>query len=206
MQWTLHVDVLRYENCIEDQILILDYLIKVIKTDLQAECMASIFYTEDQDSRAIEFPFPSYYYDENLISYSTKSDEIIPVNLSLSSFIVVPWNRQSMISSIKKVFKYGFNTSANQNAFYYPYLYLCHVDNGTHSVSCGINFKEGLIRAYLCDIVPSFRHIYSDGKNWRSLHTNSIIEPLIDFRIGVIYEVAKIKYRLEQEMALEVTL
>ena len=41
-----------------------------------------------------------------------------------------------------------------------------------------------------------FEHIRTDGLHWYSTHNNIQLGEVYDFRVAIIYEIAKIKYNL----------
>ncbi|WP_332249267.1 DUF6710 family protein [Thermoanaerobacter mathranii] len=45
------------------------------------------------------------------------------------------------------------------------------------------------------DVSKLFDHVYTDGLYWYNTHNNQKLEDdLLDFRIGIIYEISKIKH------------
>lgn len=48
------------------------------------------------------------------------------------------------------------------------------------------------------DITELFPHVCTDGQNWYNAHTDETIGDVIDFRVSIIYEIAKVKHQLEK--------
>ncbi|WP_423055302.1 DUF6710 family protein [Zhaonella formicivorans] len=85
-------------------------------------------------------------------------------------------------------------------AYYFSYVDICYVCNGNHSVASGIVYKKGHIEAKVYDITRLFEHVYTDGLYWYNSHNNDILDDLFDFRVGVIYEVSKLKYGVKADL------
>lgn len=184
----------------EDQIIILDFILDAIREDLKTSCLTSIFYNRENFEGIHSRPFPDNYYDEsgNLLTIPCGDKETKEVDLSKECVLVFPWHRGRLRSQIKNIYRNKFIYQDNNHfSYYYPYLKICYVWNGYHSISAGIVHKKGYIKAKEKDITPLFRHIYTDGLYWYNSHTKEKLFDLFDFRVGLIYEISKIKYKLE---------
>ena len=84
--------------------------------------------------------------------------------------------------------------------YYYKELNICQVMNGNHSIAAGIYTEKGTVLAKIVDMKPLFENLKTDGAYYYSIHNNTIIEEVQDFRIAVIFEIAKMKYKLENEL------
>ncbi|OZV13653.1 hypothetical protein CIW83_02965 [Tissierella sp. P1] len=191
---------LEYEETNYDKILILDYMINVIKLDLQYDLLTTILYSEEYFSKQVGLAFPIYYYDEQGNQFETYPDdgERRKVDLSKDCVLVLSWNRNRLRNSIKNIYKNKFEYhSSNHLAYYFTRIDVCYAYNGTHSISSGVGHKKGFIEAVECDVSKLFDHVYSDGISWYNIHNNSELTIISDFRIAILYELAKIKYNLE---------
>ena len=186
------------EGTNEDKIVILDFILNLIKEDLKTALLTSIFYNEE--SVTIDLPFPLVYENESGEQITLEFDKTLTREISLAQdcVLVVAWVKEGLIEQIKNIFNNGFGfEEKNHSAYYYPYIEICYVYNGTHSITSGIGHKKGVIKAEIREITPLFQHVYTDGRYWYNQHTKEKFKELWDFRIGVIFEVAKIKYLLE---------
>lgn len=196
------LDYIRRLICSEDdndkKLLILDYILNVIKRDLHAEFQAALFY-EGDNVRKINTPFPTFYRNENgdslCIEIKNKYKEI---DLSKDCIFALPWKSLSVIRTINMLSEIDFEyiKTSHRALYYYP-IDICYIWNGIHSISLGMYFKKGTIEANYCDITPLFNNIATDGAHWYNVHTNTIIDDLYDFRTGLLFEVARMKYNIE---------
>lgn len=189
---------LKYENNKEDKIIILDFILNVIRKDLQYDTLNTILYSSEYFTREIRFLLPIYYYDKDGNEFDIYNEKgYKDIDLSEECVLVISWNRDRIRNSIKNIYKNDFEYHAsNHLAYYFTHIDICHVYNGTHSISSGIGHKKGIIKAKKCDIVGMFEHVNTDGKQWFNTHNNLVLNEVFDFRIAILYEIAKIKYNL----------
>ena len=128
----------------------------------------------------------------------SKPKEYKEVDLSNNCIFALPWRSISVISTVNMLSEIDFEyIEGSHGALYFNPYDVCYVHNGIHSISAGMHFKKGKIVADYCDITPLFSNISTDGASWYNIHTNTVIEELCDFRIGLLFEVAKMKYNVE---------
>ncbi|MBP2071393.1 hypothetical protein J2Z80_000907 [Thermoanaerobacterium butyriciformans] len=184
--------------------MILDYMLSVIREDLKYDMLTNILYREkwfDKDLR-IPLPFPYYYYNEEGIRFSIyETDaEKKAIDLSNECVLVFPWHREKMRESIKNIGRNEFIYQKNNHkAYYFSPVNICFVYNGMHSIAAGVGFKKGHIKATEYDVSKLYDHVYTDGVWWYNRHSNQRLDDLLDFRIGIIYEISKMKYQIEKE-------
>ena len=179
-----------------NQKILLDYILSVVKTDLISEYIADVFYkSEVREWNSI---FPMVYYNEyGEEIHLHENNKIKHVDLGKNNVIVLPWNRDRMVDAIKNVFRNKFRyISNNHMAMYFTEMDLCYVYNGIHSITAGVILKNGVIEAKEIDISQTFKHIRADEKNWYNSHTGEVLLEMCDFRLGVMYEIAKIRHKL----------
>ncbi|CAK7051902.1 DUF6710 family protein [Tissierella carlieri] len=194
-------DILEYEHNIEDQIIIIDFISNLVKEDLKTDLLTTIIYSEQHFERNINFPFPYEYYDKlgNRLTIKPEREVMRDVDLSKDCVLVVSWNRERLRNSIKNIYKNEFEYHDwNHLAFYFTHIDVCYAYNGTHSISSGIGHKKGFIKAKEYDISNLFDHLYTDGVSWHSVHDKTKLGDIFDFRIAILYELAKIKYNLRK--------
>jgi len=196
---------LKAENTKEDKLLILDFMIDVIKEDLKYDFLTDIFYREEYFEKGVRIPppFPYSYYDESgrRISIFEKKIGTKKVDLAKECVLVFPWHRERMRESIKNI---GSNEFIYDKYNHYAYCFspvgICFVYNGMHSTAAGIGFKKGYIEAPEYDVTGLFEHVNTDGLYWYNSNNNSkLIDELLDFRIGIIFELSKLKYQIERK-------
>lgn len=190
---------LEHEKEEQDKIIILDFMLDVIRNDLQYDVLTTILYSSECFSREINFLFPIYYYDELGNKFNTYPNEKTYRNVDLSKdcILVIPWDRERLRNSIKNIFRNEFEYhDSNHLSYYFTHIDICHAYNGLHSISAGVGHKKGFIKAVECDISKLFNHIYTDGESWYNCHNNDKLDDVFDFRVAILYELAKIKYNL----------
>lgn len=189
-------------SAITDKLDILEYFISTVKVDLQTDLLSAIIYSGD-NLKEFNFPFPTYYHDENGIeqcAYQADETERKLVDLANDCVLALPWKDQSYISKLlhlkKDVFCFD---KCSHECYYYEYVDLCYVLNGIHSISGGITYKKGSILAKVFHTKLLFPNIYTNGAQWFNVHTNQSTGEVQDFRIAIIYELCRIKYNIETE-------
>ena len=193
--------VLETEKSDKDKVIVLDFMLKAIREDLKTDLLTYIFYSEEYFAGRLDYPFPLYYSDEQGNELSLKEEEAIEIDLAQDCVLTLPWNRSRLRNQIKNLFNNDFVYDSNNHwAYYFPYLRLCYVYNGKHSVASGIVYKKGRIEAKQYDITELFPHIHTDGQSWYNSHTREKKGDLADFRLGIIYEIAKTKHQLEKSI------
>lgn len=174
--------------------LILEY---IINTLLDYICAESIF-KPLCNLNSFPIPFFSNFYNEkgNTLSFNDSSKKA-NVNLSSTKIYLHPWNnvrtRESLVNISENDFVYDKN---NHFAIYYPYINLCYVTCGNHSINAGRYFRKGSIVADEYDLSACFPHIETDGSYWFNTHTNEPLIPVDDYRFAAIFTIAKMKYEL----------
>lgn len=196
---------LTYEKDKNDQIIILDYILAVVREDLKTDLLTTILYNEESFSKTINSPLPYNYYDEhgNILDTIPKEDnrKKTKVDLSKDCVLVLSWDRDRLRNSIKNIYKNEFEYhGSNHLSYYFSHIDVCYTYNGTHSISSGIGHKKGFIEAVYCDVSKVFEHLYTDGVSWYNSHNNDRLTDLFDFRIGIIYEIAKLKYKMIEKL------
>ena len=193
---------LERESKKEDKIIILDFMLDVIREDLKTDLLTTIFYSKENFEKKIGILFPVSYYDEhgNKICLFAGKEKMVTVDLTKDCVLVLPWRRTSMKNTILNIFKNKFEFDKyNHKAHYFSHVDICYVHNGKHSIASGIVHKKGHIEASEWDVSRLFKHVYTDGRSWYNSHNNDKLDDLFDFRVGIIFELAKMKYKVEKD-------
>ena len=186
------------EACNKNRIIILDFMINAIKNDLKTDLLSKIFYSKENFKKEFRYPFPLIYFDKERNELSTSKKVFSEINLATTCVLVLPWHRKRLCEQIKNIYHNDFiNIKSNHMAYYFPYIELCYVYNGKHSISSGIIHNKGTIEVEQYDITELFPHINTDGRSWYNSHNNEKIGEVVDFRVAIIYEIAKMKYNIE---------
>ena len=159
----------------------LEYALDVIRTDLIASYQAKQFYREIIRKEANPFPFPDRF----------RCAEKIEVDLAATPVFTVPRKRDSIIELLPHLKKERFAGNDNHRAIHYPYMDICYVYDGVHSVTIGKYYKTGVITAETYDMRKVYETIYVDGEKWRYKNTGDMIADVFDYRLAVIFEIGR---------------
>lgn len=195
-------ETLEKEYNLNDQVTILDYILRVVKEDLKTDLLTTILYSEKYFKKRMNYIFPINYYDENGRRFSLCVDESREQDVDLKNdcVLVLPWNRDRLRGTVKNISKNNFRYDAlNHMCYYFTHVDIYHAYNGTHSISSGIVYRKGTIKAQVCDIGKLFPHVYTDGIKWYNYHDNTELADVFDFRIAIIYEISKEKYKIQSK-------
>lgn len=201
LQYGLH-----YAATIDEKIDVLNYVLTVLREDLKYSLIAEVIYKEEAIDLDTRF-FPDYKtLDgtwENIKEYQSETTKEIV--LSEDCVIGIPWKPDRIWEKVTFMLKEPFIRDSNHQAIYFPELKVCFVLSGNHSIAVGVIYKKGVIKANECSIIPAFAHLKSDGDNWINSHTNEILEPVKDFRIAAMYEIARLIQQYEEKVNADIT-
>lgn len=177
---------------------VLDFLLEAVRNDLKYDQLTRILYRRGVESWVWP-PFPPVCYDErgNRIELFAGEPQERPVNLADDCVVVVPWDRRRLRLSIETVGAEGFQFDGGKHkAWYFLPLDVCWVFDGRPSIAAGVGLRRGWIRAIECDVSALFGHVHTDGAYWYSRHSGERLGALCDFRIGILFELARKKHEL----------
>lgn len=188
--------VFKTETSAEDQLIVLNFMLDVIKEDLRTDLLSHIFYSQADFDREFDWPFPITCADETGNEFSIETGWA-EVDLEQNCVLVLPWRRDRLRNQILNISKNDFRyIERNHKAWFFPYISLCYVYNGRHSIASGVVYKKGKIKALQYDITKLFPHINTDGKYWYNSHTGERAGEVPDFRISIIYEIARAIFKV----------
>lgn len=175
---------------------ILSFVEGLVKEDLRSDMLTKIIYNPNNMlNKTSWFPL-------NYLNYDISQVPIVKIDLSTTCVIAYPWNRERYKKMIKTLSKEDFKYhKANHIAEYYIPLDICFVTNGHHSIATGCGYKKGWIVAKEIDVTPLFEKIYTDGQNWYESATGKLIFDVPDFRIAILFEIARLKYELQKNFS-----
>lgn len=187
----------------KDKLDFINFLMAIIRDDVQTDYMAVIiYYTNIDDLKDARLPFPLEYRDESDKKHSIHCEnEIKELDLATDFIIVWPLSLEKIKKSFTILNHHDFKTTDDrQKAFYFRGLDMASVSKGNHSTLTGIGLKKGKIVAReVYDIRKLFPHVDTDGVEWINHHTREIIQSVPDFRFAILYQFARMKYELENE-------
>lgn len=181
-----------------EKLILLDYIIDILKKDICSSGIVEPFIV--QPSSPYNFPFPIHIYDENQnrVEIFCGQKEIMIENTDI---YVRPWNTSRQFNNILNIKDKAFiYDEHNHISYYYTDINLCYVANGNHSINAGRYFKKGKIISECCDITILYHHCYTNGIHWYNSHTNEVISDVDDFRLATIYQLAKERYFIQNNI------
>ncbi|WP_121639678.1 DUF6710 family protein [Virgibacillus sp. Bac330] len=197
-------------NELEEKLQLLHFLSSIVKRDIQVDLLSEVYYKEEGKITNLlrEAFIPLTYIDSKGERRRLESAGKERVNLDEVVTIAIPWKRPRMRDAIINIAKKGFIFHSNNHmGSYFKEIDLCYITSGNHSIASGIVQKSGYIEVDSYEIEQLFEHISTDGEYWINAHTNERLTfwdggdfiKVVDFRIAVLYEMAKIKHQYQQE-------
>lgn len=195
----------------EDKIRLLDFVIDIVKRDLQVDLLTEIFYKEEFKitnlTRSDFIPMDYIHKNGKQFFLQPESENRI-VDLNTVVTIVIPLKSRRMKEALLGIKNKGFRYDSTNHspALYFKELDLCYALQGNHSIASGIFQSTGEIQAKEYSIEPLFQNVRTDGLYWLNVHTNKPLKlsyrnkgrEVFDFRVAVLYELVRKKYHLNK--------
>lgn len=189
---------------------LLQFLLDVVKRDIQVDLLSEVYYRDEGNITDITRKcfIPLKYVDSHGEVQELESVGKRKVDLEEVVTIVIPWKRARMRDAILHIFDEGFkyDKSNHSPTIYFTEIDLCYAKSGNHHIASGIIQKSGYIEADVYHLEELFHHVYTDGEYWINTHTNERLkwtigeeERVFDFRIAILFELAKMKYMIEND-------
>ncbi|MFI3205631.1 MAG: DUF6710 family protein [Clostridia bacterium] len=190
-----------FENCIrfvkkyldttdnfDDKLIFIDSVMRMIKIEIQASLLNKVLYRDHKQ------PMNGIY-----INTGAYTDEKKTIDLEDDIVFVRPYEQVKLYDKLiyikKNPFKYDEN---NHVACYYTHLDFAYISNGMHSSSAGIIHKKGKILADVIDTTILYEKFYFYTDKCFDINSRKEIYRLEDFRLGLLFEIGKIKYLLQK--------
>ena len=204
-------DLLSTYTNITDKIALLDYYIRIIKKNVISDYENWVIdphYLSLADNvkeyfklpRFGWFNFPTYYYNENeeRVSVFTSHQEI---QMQDTDILVYP-TEDRKITKWLEIIKENEDISSSiaHNLNYLPYIQMCLVlSGGHHQISAYRAYGRNLkLKVKTMDITKLFNYVSTDGSKWLYKYSPEIDDDEIcEYRLALIYTLAKIKFRYE---------
>ena len=170
--------------------LVLHFAMEVIRNDLKYDQLTKMLYARKSFPSWGWPPFPLVCLDGsgNRIEVFRDEGKRRTVSLADDCVLVLPWDLRRLQLSTEAVGTKGFQLDI---AHWFSPLDICYVSNGKHSIAAGVGHKSGHIEAVKHDASVLFDHVCTDGGHWRSRHTGEELGRVHDFRIAVLFELAR---------------
>lgn len=188
------VDFAQRDHPRRDAIPLLEFLINTVKEDLRSSAAAELLYAVDHDPRDWRdalFPFLCWLEDV--------PQETVPFagNTVVSS--IYDWKKVS--HSAYDIRHEGFHADWNNfSGAYYPELHLIVMGNGLHHSCAAAAFQEdGEIKLDVYSLKRLFPLVTTDGEFWYMKDHPRMTKPVLDIRMSILFELARMKDDLEKE-------
>lgn len=185
---TLHIveSTMDLEKSVTAQVAILDFAIDAIGRELEAETTARILHLRGE--------LPDEYFK---IPFDFPFEVTKRVNLKEYNVITRPWRIQKLAGAISSVFLYGFRQEMNlYDGTLYPELKLAIIGNGRHHTTAARMKGTASADLTVISLQPVFDQLSTDGAYW--YFPNRAKSRVDEYRIAVLYELARKKYDLCQ--------
>lgn len=192
---------LNYCDTKDEEKLFLNYVIELIGRDIETSAELLHIYKPGHEA-CIYNAFPHFYGNKPYENISLVNKENkITIELGKNIVITEPWDLYlRLLPNLKNIKENKFQyDSGNHQSVYYPYMNVCVVYNGKHSISCGKHFKNGTIKAAVYDTETAFKHIDTDGKKWFFKGGYLPSQKVEDFRYALLFQIAKLLYDTKED-------
>ena len=187
------VDFARQDHPRWDAIPLLDFLINTVKEDLRTSAAAELLYAAGNDSRD---------WREALFPFVCWLEDVPEETVSLAGNTVVSsiwaWDRTSRAAYDIK--NQGFHADWNYfSGAYYPELHLIVMENGLHHSCAAATFQaDGGIKLDVYSLKRLFPLVTTDGEFWYMKDNPRATCPVLDVRMAIRFELARMKDDLEK--------
>ncbi|GGK36958.1 hypothetical protein GCM10010965_32310 [Caldalkalibacillus thermarum] len=180
----------------EDKIALIDFVLDVLREDVKTDLLTTIMYGGKHFSDvSSEHLFPSRFQNRQGVwvkSYMENKKNIIwlkKIDPLDDCVWVMPRRWQKLKDRFVSLFE---RNKDNCKAYFYTHINVCQI----HAVNVGTVSKKGSIIAQVCDLSRLFDHVYTDGDVWYNAHNNEKLGDVFDFRLAIMYELARQKHQL----------
>lgn len=180
--------ILEYEDSITAKVALLDFAIDAIGRELEAETTARILrlFGEVPDE---SFGIPEI----------PESKIVKRAILSNYNVITCPWDTRKLLNAVHSVFETGFRQDwASYNGVLYPEINLAIISNGRHHLTAARTMSNASADLTIYSLEPVFNKLETDGAYW--IFPDKSNYPVEEYRIAVLYELARQKHSLCQNI------
>lgn len=163
----------------------IDYVIKIVGEELAWNVASRLIYyakTPENATYTIPAPMDAYVGKENL-------------SLSALNVVIDTYDFDKLKGAIPSVNMRGFRQEMNNyTGTLYPEIKLAVIENGRHHLAVAVTQNAGSAKLQICSLEKLFPTLRTDGAYWYS--SNSAPDEVYDYRIAVLYELARMKHEL----------
>ena len=181
---TIHT-MLNMADCDDEKAAILDYAINVVGRELVYSVSAELLHSgSTPDNREYVIPLGT------ITKVARLNCQLDGVNVVIDTY-----DLEKLKKAIVQVSQNGFHQELSYyTGTFYPEINLVVVENGRHHLSAAAVKNSGSAKLQVCDLKKAFPLLHTDGAYWYINDTTPW--PVYDYRIAVLYELARIKYDL----------
>ena len=182
--------ILNYEKGVAARAAFLDFAIHAIGRELEAETTARILHLSGEvpDER---FEIPNI----------PVTEEYCKASLSAYNAIARPWNTVRLRTAVRQVFEHGFRQEEGYfTGTLYPEINLVVVSDDRHHLTAARMKGTTSAKLSVAPLTPCFDTLRTDGAFWYLSEKQDA--PVGEYRIAVLYELARQKQALSQSEAI----
>lgn len=195
------------ENNKENRLSFLQFIIDTLKADVRSICNLNFLIENIGELSNLKLSYnyndlpkiiPTIYCKNGKV-YDAHKETKVYVNLSTTTVWAYTRKAKSIIDCLRFLKYNKLDLPENSyTAHYYDYIdVLTEMTNYTHSCAVAGYYKSGEVEAQLIRTAELFPYVSTDGIRWYYTENDQTISNVNDFRIALIYEVAKLKYKYE---------
>ncbi|MBC3802914.1 hypothetical protein GH808_00460 [Acetobacterium fimetarium] len=182
----LTTEPVKKKEIVKNALANMDTVISLIREDLKYDLYA-VAMTGNATARMALIP--NRYRDQNGMTQSAQVDSDNDVNIHL--------NAADSVFYTQTVARPGGSPGAQVD--YYRYLDLFHIRNAKTKQRTGGSPGANIIQSrHIYDATRLFPHVRTNGSEWINVHTGKIIADVIDFRVAILYALARNRYFIER--------
>lgn len=196
----------------ETSVMFCDYIIDILLKNMESSMQLNFIHHEKDISKRYflrkkdEINYTTFPYIPQTVKLNGKSigietEQFVDVDLSKCFLLCNTRKKESLIKMMRILSRDDFVFEQNDHqAMYIEYINACaFLGEGVHSLSIAHYLKKGTIKAKLVDLSVIFPYVSTDGLNWYIKDDYCSVTSADDFRLCLIYEIAKLKYNIEKD-------
>ena len=178
----------------------LNSAISAIKLDIQCDSLSNLlYYHKSFNSEISQCLFPASVTDEKGEEVKTEMYHQWPIkicrNISANN---EPYQVYPVI--LPHYPSHMFSKKRSMTGTFYEGLGLCYIFSPRFKINDTDIFYKGFVVGCMVDIQAILPHLYTDGAAWYNFHSKECLGDLYDYRIGLLFEITKMKRQLTSQM------
>ncbi len=187
----------------EELLIRCNYLMYVFKQELAAFGKTSMFIKGIDINSIRGYIFSTYYFAEDGSEAKLKAVGRKKIALN-SDVVIMPWHMIRLTNCLANIRNTNYqNNPTEEDGFYIQQLDLAVIQTGNHHTSVGAFYNTGEVELDVYDISPMFSRtrVGSNGIDFYDSVTKEKISVTSCHIFGVLYEIARIKFCIENDIA-----